>query len=142
MDTRDGVIDGRAHVRKRLFAPARTSPLVPDRADLGLTYETRRDDVRYGARVRKVVDVTPSGSGMTTLEFKGGVSFGVKHHSPETEGTVELTHKVFNFQEDQDLRLRLVYDVVRRKPFVQLRENNWSFQTDFEKNSWSVIYDL
>ena len=81
LDTRDGRIDGRAHVRKRFFAPARTTPLAPDRADIGLTYETRRDDVRYGARVRKLLDVTPSGSGMTTLGIRGGVSYGIKRQA-------------------------------------------------------------
>ncbi|CEF98552.1 unnamed product [Ostreococcus tauri] len=141
LDTRDGRIDGRAHVRKRFFAPARTTPLAPDRADIGLTYETRRDDVRYGARVRKLLDVTPSGSGMTTLGIRGGVSYGIKRQAAEIEGTIELTHKVFNFQEDQDLRLRLGYDVATRKPYANLRENNWSFQTDFQR-SWSVCYDL
>ena len=50
LDTRDGRMDGKAHVRKRLFSPAKSSPLVPDRADIGLTYETKLDDVRYGAR--------------------------------------------------------------------------------------------
>lgn len=141
MDTKDGRMDGKAHVRKRFFAPANCSPLVPDRADIGLTYETRRDDVRYGARVRKTLDVSPSRDGMSTLEFKGEVSYGAKVHRPEVQGTVELTHKVFNFQEDQDLRLRLGYDLVKKKPYAHVRENNWGFKTDFHR-TWSVTYDL
>lgn len=78
---------------------------------------------------------------MTTLGIRGGVSYGIKRQAAEIEGTIELTHKVFNFQEDQDLRLRLGYDVATRKPYANLRENNWSFQTDFQR-SWSVCYDL
>jgi hypothetical protein len=134
-------MEGKAHVRKRLFAPAKSTPLLPDRADIGLTYETARDDVRYGARARKTLDVSPSGNGMSTLELKAGVSYGMKHHKPEVEGKLELTQKVFNFQEDQDLRLRLGYDLVTRKPYANIRENNWTFKTDFQK-SWSVCYDL
>ena len=134
-------MEGKAHVRKRLFAPSRSTPLLPDRADVGLTYETMRDDVRCGARVRKTVDVSPSGNGTSTLELKAGVSYGMKHPKPEVEGKLELTQKVFNFQEDQDLRLRVGYDLVTRKPYANIRENNWSFKTDFQK-SWSVCYDL
>jgi|TARA_B000000437_G_C11631367_1_gene299658 hypothetical protein len=141
LDTRDGRMEGKAHVRKRLFAPSRSTPLLPDRADVGLTYETVRDDVRCGARVRKTVDVSPSGNGTSTLELKAGVSYGMKHQKPEVEGKLELTQKVFNFQEDQDLRLRVGYDLVTRKPYANIRENNWSFKTDFQK-SWSVCYDL
>ena len=134
-------MDGKAHVRNRLFSPAKSSPLVPDRADIGLTYETKLDDVRYGARARKTVDVSPSKDGMSTVTLRGGVSYGVKRSKPLIEGTIELTHKVFNFQEDQDLRLRVGYDLVKREPYAHIRENNWSFKTDFQK-SWSVYYDL
>ena len=61
------------------------------------------------------MDVSPSGNGTSTLELKAGVSYGMKHQKPEVEGKLELTQKVFNFQEDQDLRLRVGYDLVTRK---------------------------
>jgi len=141
LDTREGRMRGKAHVRKRLFAPAKSSPLMPDRADVGLTYDTTRDDVRYGARVRKTLDVSAARDGMTTIKAKAGVSYGAKDHRALIDGSIELEHKVFNFQEDQDLRVRLGYDMATSQPYAQLRENNWTFNTDF-RNNWSVCYDM
>ena len=114
---------------------------MPDRADVGLTYDTTRDDVRYGARVRKTLDVSAARDGMTTIEAKAGVSYGAKDHRALVDGSIELEHKVFNFQEDQDLRVRLGYDVATSQPYAQLRENNWTFNTDF-RNNWSICYDM
>ncbi len=46
---------------------------------------------------------------------------------------MELSQKVFNFTEDQDLKIRVGYDVARRQPYGQLRENNWTLDTGKEK---------
>jgi len=140
LDTRDGRLRGKAHVRKRLYASAKSSPLVPDRADVGLTYDSTRDDVTYGARVRKTVDVSASRDGMTTIEAKAGVSYGAKDHRAATEGSIELQHKVFNFQEDQDVRVRVGYNFATSEPYAQFRENNWTL--NIHRNTWSVCFDM
>jgi hypothetical protein len=31
--------------------------------------------------------------------------------------------------------------VATSQPYAQLRENNWTFNTDF-RNNWSVCYDM
>jgi len=54
---------------------------------------------------------------------------------------VELSQKVFNFTEDQDVKVKLGYDVATRKPYGQIRENNWTLNTDFRKK-FSLNYDL
>ena len=95
-------MEGKAHVRKRLFARVQVHTAPTGQGG-------RRVDVRDGERRRslrssvgKTVDVSPSGNGTSTLELKAGVSYGMKHQKPEVEGKLELTQKVFNFQEDQD----------------------------------------
>jgi len=39
------------------------------------------------------------------------------------------------------LKLKLGYDAVKRGFYGQIRENNWSFNTNF-KDKWDVQYDL
>jgi len=60
---------------------------------------------------------------------------------PDVAGSVELTKKIFNFVEDQDLKLRLGYDLCERGFYGQIRENNWTFNTNF-RDKWDVKYDL
>jgi len=57
------------------------------------------------------------------------------------KGKVELSQKIFNFTEDQDLKIKLGYDIARRTPYGQFRENNWTLDTDF-RSKWSINYDL
>lgn len=54
---------------------------------------------------------------------------------------MELSQKIFNFTEDQDLRLQLGYDLANKQPYGQIRENNWTLNTNF-RNTWSISYDL
>jgi hypothetical protein len=54
---------------------------------------------------------------------------------------VELSYKVFNFTEDQDLKLKIGYNVVKQKPYFQIRENNWTLNAEVN-GGWSVNYDL
>lgn len=54
---------------------------------------------------------------------------------------LELSQKIFNFTEDQDLRLQLGYDLANKQPYGQIRENNWTLNTNF-RDTWSISYDL
>mmetsp|Transcript_9854 Transcript_9854/g.35017 ORF Transcript_9854/g.35017 Transcript_9854/m.35017 type:complete len:226 (+) Transcript_9854:111-788(+) len=44
-------------------------------------------------------------------------------------------------QEDQDLKIKVGLDVLRRNVYAQIRENNWTLSTDM-RGSWHVSYDL
>ena len=101
-------MDGKAHVRKRLILPGEV--LAARTRSRGHRIDVRDEAGRRALRRAgraKTVDVSPSKDGMSTVTLRGGVSYGVKRSKPVIEGTIELTHKVFNFQEDQDLRLRV-----------------------------------
>lgn len=63
-------------------------------------------------------------------------------------GCLQLTKAIYNFTDTQDIRLRVGYEAfvdakgnVSGKPFGQIRENNWSFNTNFN-NWWGIRYDL
>ena len=134
MDTKDGRVESRAYVRKKFFPDAFLS-----RVDMGLSYATTADDVTYGIAGNKSFELTDDG--LTTFDVKGGVSMGSKARGADVEAKIELTQKIFNFQEDQDLKLRVGFDVGKKKLYGQIRENNWTFNTDF-RDKWDVRYDL
>ena len=135
LDTKDGRVESRAYVRKKFFPEAFLS-----RVDMGLSYATTQDDaVQYGVAGKKSFELTDDG--LTTLDIKGGMTMGSRARGAEFDGRVELTQKIFNFQEDQDLKLRLGFNVGERSFYGQIRENNWTFNTDF-KDRWDVRYDL
>ena len=134
LDTKDGRVESRAYVRKKFFPDAFLS-----RVDMGLSYATTADDVTYGIAGKKSFELTDDG--LTTLDVKGGVSMGSKARGADVDARIELTQKIFNFQEDQDLKLRVGIDLGKRKVYGQIRENNWTFNTDF-KERWDVRYDL
>lgn len=134
LDTKDGRVESRAYVRKKFFPDAFLS-----RVDMGLSYATTADDVTYGINGKKSFELTDDG--LTTLDVKGGVSMGSRSRGADVDARVELTQKIFNFQEDQDLKLRVGVDLSSRKVYGQIRENNWTFNTDF-KEKWDVRYDL
>ena len=121
-------------MRKKFFPDAFLS-----RVDMGLSYATTADDVTYGVAGKKSFELTDDG--LTTLDVKGGVSMGSKARGADLDARVELTQKIFNFQEDQDLKLRLGFDLGKKKVYGQIRENNWTFNTDFQ-DKWDVRYDL
>lgn len=60
-------------------------------------YEMKLDDVRYGARARKIVDVLSLKDGMSMVILRGGVLYGVKCFKFLIEGMIEFMYKVFNF---------------------------------------------
>ncbi len=135
LDTRDGRVESRAYVRKKFFPSS-----VLSRVDMGLSYATTQDDVKYGVAGKRTFELDHDG--LLTLDVKGGCMVGSKGFSrPDVAGSVELTKKIFNFVEDQDLKLRLGYDLCERGFYGQIRENNWTFNTNF-RDKWDVKYDL
>jgi hypothetical protein len=59
----------------------------------------------------------------------------------EAKGTLELSRKIFNFTEDQDLKLKIGASAHDRMMYAQLRENNWTLNVD-ANGKWDVRYDL
>ncbi|XP_022772545.1 outer envelope pore protein 21B, chloroplastic-like isoform X2 [Durio zibethinus] len=64
-----------------------------------------------------------------------------KRDKGESEGAAEFTFSIFNFQRDQDVRLKLGYEVFEQVPYLQIRENNWTLNADMN-GRWNIRFDL
>ncbi|KVI07675.1 hypothetical protein Ccrd_013981 [Cynara cardunculus var. scolymus] len=60
---------------------------------------------------------------------------------PTPNGALELVWNILDFQKDQDVRLKVGYEIVDKIPYVQIRENNWTFNADIN-GRWNVRYNL
>ena len=136
LNTKTGACQGGLSLRKRFFPEATNRWYT--RADLGASYETATDEIRYGAEAKKSFELTADG--LLTFDVEGGVQISAARRRT-WNGRVEVSQKIFNFTEDQDLKLKVGYDAAKRRPYGQIRENNWTLDTDFRKN-WSLKYDL
>lgn len=118
-----------------------------DRVDLGASYASDLDEVYGSARAKKAYRF---GSGTTrgTLELEGEADMDMAQ-KVDLRGRVQLSSKVFNFTDNQDMKLTVGYGHKRigvTSKFTQgvygsVHENNWSLHTDFKKH-WEVTYDL
>ncbi|XP_061372784.1 outer envelope pore protein 21, chloroplastic-like isoform X2 [Gastrolobium bilobum] len=103
---------------------------------VGLRYD-KRDKLRYTVRAKKTFPVTIDG----LLNFKIKGQCDVDKEFKESRGAAEFSWSIFNFQKDQDVRLRLGYEIFEQVPYLQIRENNWTLNADY-KGRWNVRFDL
>lgn len=129
---------GALQIRKKFF------PQLLSTVDVGTRIDLASREVTYSAKGKKAFELTDNGS--RTLDIKGGVYFHANSQKWKTRASVELCQKVFNFTMEQDLKLKLGCNLVTQRPYIQLRENNWTLNTDFRNGfkdfAWSVSYDL
>ncbi|XP_038971320.1 outer envelope pore protein 21B, chloroplastic isoform X4 [Phoenix dactylifera] len=67
----------------------------------------------------------------------------VRNSYPEMKqrGAVEFAWSIFNFKKDQDVRIKLGYEVFDKMPYFQVRENNWTLNADIS-GKWNVRFDM
>jgi len=131
--TDDGAFRGKAKLRRKFF------PEINTRVDVGAKYESDIEQLSYGASARKTFEL--SSDGLLSLDLKAAYAYAPGRKNHVWKSKVELSQKIFNFTEDQDLRLQLGYDLANKQPYGQIRENNWTLNTNF-RNTWSISYDL
>ena len=138
IDLQNAKCKANAYVRKKFF-PTDLNPIV-SRIDCGVNYDTETDDVIYKLRGKKSFDITSDG--LTTLDVKGGVDLSITSSTPKMDAKIELSKTLFNFQPDQDLNMKIGFNAQTKRFYGQIRENNWSINTDFSRNKWNFQYDL
>mmetsp|Transcript_30226 Transcript_30226/g.66038 ORF Transcript_30226/g.66038 Transcript_30226/m.66038 type:complete len:171 (-) Transcript_30226:86-598(-) len=133
--TRTGAVLGKVQLRKKFF------PEFVTRLDIGATYETNKDEVKYMLAGKKRFEL--SDDGLLSLDLKGNYNFNASSKPFKGEGTgrVELSRKIFNFTEDQDLKLKIGMSSADKLMYMQVRENNWTLNIN-QKGRWDVRYDL
>ncbi|XWS20824.1 hypothetical protein CRYUN_Cryun30bG0002200 [Craigia yunnanensis] len=105
---------------------------------IGLRYD-KRDKVRYTVRGKKYFLVT--NNGLVNFVVKGRYDVDQEFKGRKSKGAAEFTCSIFNFQRDQDFRLKLGYEVFEQVPYLQVRENNWTLNADMN-GRWNIRFDL
>ncbi|XWS14347.1 hypothetical protein CRYUN_Cryun35bG0001800 [Craigia yunnanensis] len=105
---------------------------------VGLRYD-KRDKVQYTLRGKKSFLVT--NNGLVNFVVKGRCDVDQEFKGRKLEGAAEFTFSIFNFQRDQDVRLKLGYEVYEKVPYLQIRENNWTLNADMN-GRWNIRFDL
>ncbi|CAK8569206.1 unnamed protein product [Lathyrus sativus] len=142
LDTKSGQpSSGRALIRH--FYPNFSATLGVgvryDKQDsVGVRY-AKNDKLRYTVCAKKTFPVT--NDGLVNFKIKGGCDVDQDFKEWKSRGGAEFSWSVFNFQKEQDVRLRIGYEAFEQVPYLQIRENNWTFNADY-KGRWNVRYDL
>lgn len=128
----------------KIGAPSYFSALIrhffPLKASVGVGFQyDRREKLRYTARGKKAFPVTADES--VNFIIKGRTEADTKFKQTTSKGAAELSWSILNFQKEQDVRLKVGYDILDKIPYVQIRENNWTFNADIN-GKWNVRYDL
>ncbi|KAI9073398.1 hypothetical protein K1719_044631 [Acacia pycnantha] len=105
---------------------------------VGLLYD-KYDKLWYSVRGKKTFPVT--NDGLLSFNIKGRSDVDKEFKGRKSRGAAEFSWSIFNFQKDQDVRLRVGYEVLEQVPYMQIRENNWAINVDY-RGRWNVRFDL
>ncbi|KAL6509880.1 hypothetical protein OROGR_022368 [Orobanche gracilis] len=103
------------------------------------TRQSYKSKIHFNIGGKKVFPVTSDG--LLSFYVKGRCKIDEDFKEIKHFGAAEFVWNVFNVKKDQDLRLKIGYDVPDKIPYLQIRENNWTFNAD-GKCRWNVRYDL
>ncbi|KAF7829460.1 outer envelope pore protein 21, chloroplastic-like [Senna tora] len=123
------------------YASAQIRHFYPDLSatlGVGLQYD-KYEKLWYSVRGKKAFPVT--NDGLLTFNIKGRSDVDKEFKERKSRGAAEFSWSIFNFQKDQDVRLRVGYEVFEQVPYLQIRENNWVINADY-KGRWNVRFDL
>ncbi|XP_076884638.1 outer envelope pore protein 21B, chloroplastic-like [Bidens hawaiensis] len=113
-------------------------PDLSSKIGAGLQYN-RREKLHYTVHGKKSFQLTPDR--LVNFVVKGRCDIDKEFKQPTPSGAVELVWNVPDFQKDQDIRFKVGYEILDKIPYVQVRENNWTFTAD-ANGKWNVKYNL
>ncbi|PIA46636.1 hypothetical protein AQUCO_01500286v1 [Aquilegia coerulea] len=109
-------------------------------ADFGAGLQfSEREGFQYTARAKKAFPITSNNS--LSFNIKGRVHSDKDFEMRKFKGAAELTWSKFEFQKDQDVRFKVGYEIFDQVPYLQIRENNWTFNAN-SNGKWNVRFDL
>lgn len=129
----------------RLGAPSYLSAVIrhfyPDLSaslGVGVQYD-KNGKLRYNVCAKKAFPVTTDR--LLSFNVKGRCDVDKEFKQWKSRGGAEFSWNIFNFQKDQDVRLKVGFDMFDQVPYLQVRENNWTFNAD-TNGRWNLRYDL
>ncbi|XP_047085086.1 outer envelope pore protein 21, chloroplastic-like [Lolium rigidum] len=93
----------------------------------------------YSLRGKKAVSFTPDG--LLGLNIKGRLLADKDFKPRSGSGAVELAWTILDFRKGQDVRLKAGYELYRKMPYFQVRENNWTLN-GYMDGKWDVRFDM
>ncbi|WOL13399.1 outer envelope pore protein 21B, chloroplastic [Canna indica] len=109
-------------------------------ASVGAGIQVNKDEKpTYNIRGKKAIPMTANGEMGINLKGRYYIDKDFKERKPQ--GAVELAWSIINFQKDQDVRVKIGYDICDQVPYFQIRENNWTLNADIH-GKWNVRFDL
>ncbi|GAB2210431.1 hypothetical protein Droror1_Dr00015697 [Drosera rotundifolia] len=106
----------------------------------GLALQHRKQGkIQYGVRGKKAFPVTANG--LLNFNIKGRGDVDKEFKEWKSKGAAEFSWSILNFLPEQDVRIKLGYEVVEKAMYLQIRENNWTFNADMS-GRWNIRYDL
>ncbi|XP_076947954.1 outer envelope pore protein 21B, chloroplastic-like [Bidens hawaiensis] len=112
------------------------SPGLSAKIGAAVQYD-RREKLHYTTHAKKSFLLTQ----FVKFVVKGRCDFDKEFKQPTPSGAAELVWNILDFQKDQDFRLKVGYEVFDKVPYVQVREDNWTFSAD-ANGKWNVRYNL
>ncbi|XP_076882180.1 outer envelope pore protein 21A, chloroplastic-like [Bidens hawaiensis] len=112
------------------------SPELSAKIGAGVRYDGR-ERLHYTTHAKKLFPLTQ----FANFVGKGRCDFDKEFKQPTPSGAAELVWDILDFQKDQDVRLKVGYEVFDKVPYVQVREDNWTFSAD-ANGKWNVRYNL
>ncbi|KAI3797088.1 hypothetical protein L1987_39779 [Smallanthus sonchifolius] len=104
----------------------------------GLHYD-RNDKLVCTLRGKKAYPL--ASNRFVNVLLKGCCDIDKELNQPTPHGALELVWNILDFQKDQDVRLKVGFEIIDKIPYVQIRENNWTFNADIN-GRWNVRYNL
>ncbi|XP_028116026.1 outer envelope pore protein 21B, chloroplastic-like isoform X2 [Camellia sinensis] len=117
LDTKDGA-PSYLSAMIRHFYPDLSASL-----GVGLQYD-RKEKLRYSVRGKKSFPVTPNG--LLRFNIKGRCDVDKEFKERKSRGAAEFTWGILNFQKDQDIRLKVGYEVFDKHKFMMILARNVS----------------
>lgn len=75
------------------------------------------------------------------FHVKGRCEVDPEFRQKKYGGAAEFTWIIPDFKKEQDVRLKVGYEIFDKVPYMQIRENNWTLNANVN-GKWNVRYDL
>ncbi|KAH0462761.1 hypothetical protein IEQ34_010336 [Dendrobium chrysotoxum] len=109
-------------------------------ASIRVGFEFNNQD-KFGYNIRGKKALALTSNGMLGINVKGRCDTDKDFKQRNVKGAVELVWSILDFQKDQDVRIKVGYDLLEKVPYFQIRENNWTLNADINCK-WNVRFDL